>query len=135
MRQSKQTRDLPGFCCGRVEQRADATVVHVLGEARRKFVEQRPTLVEEDEVIEGDERASRIASTHPVRTDADPGNTAIDPMSGWFRPDAADADHGIEGPGPDSPHAAVNTKPATRIGISGMGALVDQRAHSDHGRR
>ena len=86
--------------------------------------------VVEDEVIEGDERATRILSGRFARTDANPGDAAIYTMACWFWSQAANADHGIIVPSSNAPHAAVNTKTAARVRISGVSALVNEGSHA-----
>src|SRR5689334_15297948 len=86
-------------------------------------------------MIEGDERTTRILAGRLARTDPDPGDAPVDTMAGWFRSQAADADHGIIVPGSNAPHAAVNTETATWVRISDMCALVDEGSHSEFKRQ
>lgn len=44
------------------------------------LVEKRSPLLKEDEVVEGDEWATRILGASPMWTDANPGDAAVDPV-------------------------------------------------------
>jgi hypothetical protein len=94
------------------------------------LVKKRSPLIEEDEVFESDEWAARILGASAVRTDADPGDAAVDAILSRFWPDTAHADHGAERPAANAPHATVDAEAPRRIGISSVRTLVDQS--SDH---
>jgi len=96
---------------------------------RRLSSEARAPRIEQYEAIECDEGTTTTDGGDLVRSDADPGDAAINPVRDRLGSKSADADHCVEIPRANAAHAVVDTEPAIAIRIASMGSLVDQRSH------
>jgi hypothetical protein len=79
-------------------------------------------------MLECDEWPTRIASDRPVWSKANPGHAICNPVARGFVANTADTDDGLEWPGTDTAHTAIDAEPARRVGIANVRALVDQRS-------
>jgi hypothetical protein len=70
-----------------------------------------------------------ILRRRSTRADSNPGNTTIDAVRDRLGADAANANNCIEQPAAHTTHAAVDSKAAAGVRITGMCSLVDKRSH------
>ena len=79
-------------------------------------------------MIECDEWATRISSNGLARSKTNPSHAICNPVTRGFVANTADSDDGLEWPGTDAAHAAVDTEPARCVGVTNVRALIDQRS-------
>lgn len=92
------------------------------------LTENWAVLIKKDEMLECDEWATRISSNGLAWSKTNPSHAISNPMTRGFVANTADTDDGLEWPGTDTAHAAVDAEPARGVGVANVRALIDQRS-------